>query len=151
MLNAVLTFKRVLVPVDFSELSETVLDYGVGLTDPEGVTIVVHVLEPLPMHFESAFGSFVNTEGLVRIRENAEKLLEDLKKRYSDRKLVTELREGRPQHQVLEAAKDHAAEIIVQGSHGRGGLEALFLGSVAGKILRKAECPVLTVRHPRKK
>ena len=86
-------FGRVLVPLDFSELSDTVLRYGVELTDPEGTTILVHVLEPLPLHFESAFGTFVNTEGLRRIRENAQKLLEESRSRYPEKNLVTELRE----------------------------------------------------------
>ncbi|MFQ5844425.1 MAG: universal stress protein [Planctomycetota bacterium] len=145
----VLLFERVLVPVDFSELSETVLHYGTELTHPDGTTIVVHVLEPLPMHFESAFGTFVNTEGLVRIRENARQLLDELERKHSPRRLVTELREGKPHQQILSAAEEHRADLIVQGSHGRGGLEALFLGSVAAKILRKAACPVLTIRQPR--
>ncbi|MHC4342093.1 MAG: universal stress protein, partial [Planctomycetota bacterium] len=53
-------FDRVLVPLDFSEVSETVLQYGVELTKAGGTTILLHVLEPLPLHFESAFGTFVN-------------------------------------------------------------------------------------------
>ena len=66
-----LQFNRVLVPVDFSELTDTVLRYGVELTAEEGTTVLFHVLEPLPLHFESAFYGFVNTEGLERIRQNA--------------------------------------------------------------------------------
>ena len=144
-------FERVLVPMDFSEVSETVLQYGVELTSDDGVTILLHVLEPLPLHFESAFGSFVNTEGLTRIRENAERLLSESKAKYPGRNFVTELREGKPPHLVLEAARRHDAELIVMGTHGRGGLEDLFLGSVAARVVRKSECPVLTVRGPRVK
>ena len=69
-----LTFERVLVPVDFSELTETVVRYGAELTAAGGTTVLLHVLESLPLHVESAFGPFVNTEGLVRIRENAKNL-----------------------------------------------------------------------------
>ena len=65
-----LAFERVLVPVDFSELSDTVLRLGTELTSATGETVVVHVLESLPLHVESAFGPFVNTEGLERSREN---------------------------------------------------------------------------------
>jgi len=144
-------FERVLVPLDFSEVSETVLQYGVELTTGGGVTILLHVLEPLPLHFESAFGSFVNTEGLARIRENAEDLLKRSRERYPERKFITELREGKPSQIVLDAAKRHDAELIVIGTHGRGGLEDLFLGSVAARVVRKSRCPVLTVRGPRVK
>jgi nucleotide-binding universal stress UspA family protein len=143
-----LQFDRVLVPLDFSELSDTVLRYGVELTRPGGTTIILHVLEPLPMHFESAFGAFVNTEGLVRIRENAERLLLEAKGRYPGRTFVTELREGKAASLLLDAARRHKAQLIVMGTHGRGGLEHLFLGSVAARVVRKARCPVLTVRQP---
>ncbi|MHC4136652.1 MAG: universal stress protein [Planctomycetota bacterium] len=141
-------FERVLVPLDFSELSDTVLRYGVELTREGGTTVLLHVLEPLPLHFESAFGTFVNTEGLMRIRENAEKLLEEAKTRYPDRSFVTELKEGKASALVLDAAKRHGVNLIVMGTHGRGGLEHLFLGSVAARVVRRASCPVLTVREP---
>ena len=141
-------FERVLVPLDFSELSDTVLRYGVELTRPGGTTILLHVLEPLPLHFESAFGTFVNTEGLMRIRENAEKLLEEAKAKYPERDFVTELKEGKASALVLDAAKRHGVDLIVMGTHGRGGLEHLFLGSVAARVVRRASCPVLTVREP---
>jgi nucleotide-binding universal stress UspA family protein len=141
-------FDRVLVPVDFSELSDTVLRYGVELTKDGGTTIVLHVLEPLPLHFETAFGAFVNTEGLMRIRDNALRLLEETKARYPGRNFITELREGKPAPLILDAAHRHQAQLIVMGTHGRGGLEHLFLGSVAARVVRNASCPVLTVRRP---
>jgi len=147
----VLQFERVLVPVDFSELSDTLLQYGVDMTTDDGTTILLHVLEPLPLHFESGYGSFVNTEGLVRIRENAQRLLREATERYPGRKFKTELREGKAAPLVLEAAANHDAQLIVMGTHGRGGLEHLFLGSVAARIVRKATCPVLSVRYPRRK
>jgi universal stress protein A len=141
-------FDKVLVPVDFSELTDTVLRYGVELTKEQGVTIVLHVLEPLPLHFETAFGAFVNTEGLMRIRENALRLLEETKQRYPGHTFVTELREGKAAPLVIDAANRHGAQLIVMGTHGRGGLEHLFLGSVAARVVRNAACPVLTVRRP---
>jgi nucleotide-binding universal stress UspA family protein len=141
-------FDRVLVPVDFSELTDTVLRYGVELTKESGVTIVFHVLEPLPLHFETAFGAFVNTEGLMRIRENALRLLEETRQRHPGRNFITELREGKAAPLIIDAAHRHQAQLIVMGTHGRGGLEHLFLGSVAARVVRNATCPVLTVRRP---
>ena len=144
-------FDRVLIPLDFSELSDTVLRYGVELTAEGGKTILLHVLEPLPMHMESAFGAFVNTEGLARIRENAQDLLSNAVARFPGREFVTELVDGKPDANILDAASRHHAELIVMGTHGRGGIEDLFLGSTAGKVVRKARCPVLTVRTPDKR
>ena len=144
-----LQFDRVLVPVDFSEVTETVLRYGVDLTAEDGTTVLLHVLEPLPLHFESAFGGFVNTEGLERIRENAKRLMEEAKDKFPGRRFITEMGEGKPAGLILEASVRHSVDLIVMGTHGRGGLEDLFLGSVAARIVRKARCPVMTVRGPR--
>ncbi|MHC4957360.1 MAG: universal stress protein [Planctomycetota bacterium] len=141
-------FDRVLVPLDFSELSETVLRYGVELTSEEGTTVLVHVLEPLPLHFESAFGqSFVNTEGLNRVRENAKTLLKSATEQYPGHRFETELLDGKPAANILDAAQRHRTELIVVGTHGRGGIEDFFIGSVAARVVRKARCPVLTVRQ----
>jgi len=142
-----LQFDRVLVPLDFSGLSDTVLQYGVELTREGGTTILLHVLEPLPLHFETTFGSFVNTEGLERIRENARKLLDEAAACYPGRGFVKDLVQGKADAHVLDAAKRHDAQLVVMGTHGRGGLEHLFLGSVAARVVRKAQCPVLTVRQ----
>lgn len=144
----VLQFRRVLVPLDFSTLSETILQYGVDMTKPDGVTTLLHVLEPLPLHFESGFGSFVNTEGFKRIRENAHHLLQNATSHYPGRNFATELAEGKAAPLILDAAARCNAQLIVLGTHGRGGLEHLFLGSVAARIVRKSHCPVLTVRKP---
>ena len=146
-----LEFDRVLVPVDFSEVTETVLRFGVELTAEAGTTVLLHVLEPLPLHFESAFGGFVNTEGLERIRENARQLTEEAMAKFPGRDFVTEMSEGKPAPLILEAAARHRAELIVIGTHGRGGIEDLFLGSVAARVVRKARCPVMTIRGPRTK
>ncbi len=146
-----LEFERVLVPVDFSEITDTVLRFGVELTAAEGTTVLLHVLEPLPLHFESAFGGFVNTEGLERIRENARRLTDEAMAKFPGRSFVAEMSEGKPAPLILEAAARHHAELIVIGTHGRGGIEDLFLGSVAARIVRKARCPVMTIRGPRTK
>ena len=49
---------------------------------------------------------------------------------------------------IVQFAKDHAIDLIVMGTHGRGALEHLLVGSVAERVVRTAPCPVLTVRHP---
>jgi nucleotide-binding universal stress UspA family protein len=59
----------------------------------------------------------------------------------------TMVREGDPWREILEAATDLPADLVVMGTHGRGGFEELLLGSVADKVLRRARCPVLTVCH----
>jgi nucleotide-binding universal stress UspA family protein len=52
---------------------------------------------------------------------------------------------------ILETAREHQADVIVMGTHGRAGLQHLFLGSIAEKVLRQAEVPVVTLRTPAKR
>ena len=56
------------------------------------------------------------------------------------------LLEGVPHEQIVRIAKSRRADLVVMGTHGRSGLAKLFLGSVAGRVVAAAPCPVLTVR-----
>jgi nucleotide-binding universal stress UspA family protein len=53
--------------------------------------------------------------------------------------------------EIIAAAREEEADLIVMGTHGRTGLAHALIGSVAEKVVRKAPCPVLTVRHPKMK
>ena len=60
--------------------------------------------------------------------------------------MTTKIIEGIPQDAIVQEAHDWGADLIVLGTHGVGGFQHLVLGSVTEKVLRKASCPVLTVR-----
>jgi len=55
---------------------------------------------------------------------------------------------GDPASAIVEAAEEENVDLIVLGTHGRTGLTRLLMGSVAENVVRKAKCPVLTVKHP---
>jgi nucleotide-binding universal stress UspA family protein len=59
--------------------------------------------------------------------------------------------EGEPVQAILDAARDSDCDLILVGTHGRSGIKHLLMGSVAEKIVRKATCPVMTVKAPRAK
>ena len=59
-----------------------------------------------------------------------------------------EVREGTPFAEIVRCARDKDIDLIVMGTHGHTGLAHMLLGSVTEKVVRKAPCPVLTVRHP---
>jgi universal stress protein A len=65
-----------------------------------------------------------------------------------DLKMECRLAEGEPAGAILDVARESAADIIVIGSHGRTGLSRLLMGSVAEQVVRRATCPVLTVKSP---
>lgn len=63
---------------------------------------------------------------------------------------ITPLRAiGKPFVEIVRAAKERDADLIVIGTHGRTGLAHMLIGSTAEKVVRMAPCPVLTVKHPR--
>jgi nucleotide-binding universal stress UspA family protein len=81
-------------------------------------------------------------------REEMEKELKGI--RVPDRKVQVErlLEEGDPAAQILRVAQETNCDLIVMGSHGRTGLDRLLMGSVAEQVVRRASCPVLTVKAP---
>ena len=85
---------------------------------------------------------------LVDMKQEAEKALDKLLPEASQLgvRVVRALRMGNPYVEIVQYAEETETDVIVVGTHGRGGLAHLILGSVAEKVVRKAHCPVLTVR-----
>ena len=61
-------------------------------------------------------------------------------------KVIRSTRTGPPFVEIIRYAKEHDVDLLIMGTHGRGGLAHMLLGSVAEKVVRKSPCPVLTVR-----
>ena len=144
-----ITIKRILVPTDFSDQGKTALMYAVAFANQFGAAVdLLHVLEPVP---PGALLSYVSLNDLKKgMQEEAEKHLETLHTEWNDyafpvKRIVVE---GHPFVEIIKHAKESNADMIVMGTHGRGAIAHMLLGSVAEKVVRKASCPVLTVRHP---
>ena len=104
--------------------------------------IVMHVIEPVKMGF-AEFNTYVGPE------EDKGRALEMLRAIKSPAPTVTleyRLLEGDPAGVITETAAETDADLIVMGTHGRTGFTRLIMGSVAEEVLRRAPCPVLTVR-----
>ncbi len=141
--------KRILAPTDFSEYSAGALDYACSLADLFDAEL--HLLHVLELHASSTpvFAGGLALNPLVReSREAAEKALLQV---ASGRKAVRATVIGPPFLEILRYANDNAIDLIVMGTHGRSGLAHVLVGSVAERVVRKASCPVLTVRHPEHK
>jgi universal stress protein A len=143
--------KNILAATDFSPVSDTALQYARELAHAFGANLhVVHVIndfiDALPPVYDPAFGNAQRA-----LREAAREQLHtaattgDLTKGTLAEHLMTA---SSPAAAILECAKDNAIDLIVMGTHGRGGVAHLLLGSVAERVVRTAPCPVLTVRHP---
>jgi len=144
------TMRTIFYATDFSQASERALDEAVGLAQQFGAQIwIVHVIEPV--HYVTG-EEFAAADLYTRLEEaterNAAASMEKLIGRLGNLgvKAETLLLKGTPAEQIVNAAKERNADLIVIGTHGRTGLSKLFMGSVAGKVVSTADCPVLTVR-----
>lgn len=136
---------RVLVPYDASPLADRALRYAFE-TFPDAAVVVLHVVEPFATHSEA--GS-VDIEG--RWWERAEELAQDVLDearavaKECEAGIETDWRYGRLAHTIVEYASEHEINNVVMGSHGRGGLERLLVGSVTETTIRRAPVPVTVV------
>lgn len=148
-----MTIRRVLVATDFSEASNAALTYGRELAGRFGATL--HVLNVV----QEIYVDILGAENYVGIAPDFQQQIEDdararLKELVVDRDqsgpsitpvVVTA---SAPAFVIVGYAREQVIDLIVMGTHGRGGFAHLLLGSVAEQVVRLAPCPVLTVRHP---
>jgi len=133
-----------LVAIDFEEASRQAIDYAKQLAAPLGATLVlVHVYQ-LPVYtypgLEPNILPGFHQEVTVAARGALEQLAADVS---VDRSM---LREGDAAGEILAAARECHASMIIMGTHGRRGLAHALLGSVAEKVIRQSDVPVLTLR-----
>jgi nucleotide-binding universal stress UspA family protein len=139
--------ERILVPVDFSDCSKKALAYAVPFAKQFGAQIViVYVVQPYVPVPEMTAVDFDAI--LARSRQAAESELANLRRSIPDNVGVeTMVRVGRPDFEIVRAADELEADLILLSTHGRTGLGRVFMGSVAEHVTRYAHCPVLTVRE----
>jgi nucleotide-binding universal stress UspA family protein len=142
------TVKKILVPTDFSEASATAVDTAVDFAKVFQAQIeLVHVLvEPtfvLPPPVEMATFPFDLTEIMVRVQRNLESERDRVRAAGVPGEFTT--LSGRAAPEIVAYAKKIGADLIVMGTHGRGGIEHALLGSVAERVVHHSPCPVLVV------
>jgi nucleotide-binding universal stress UspA family protein len=140
---------RILVPTDFSAGSEHAWNEARRLASRLGGELVLlHVLVEAPLYSEGPF-TVKQTRGVFEAaRKWAVKALGEWTSAAEAAGLSARwvLRTGVPYKEIVGAATRERADLIVIGTHGRGGLDRALLGSVADRVIRLATCPVLTVR-----
>jgi nucleotide-binding universal stress UspA family protein len=145
------TIRHILVPIDLSDASGRIVDFARTVSGGASADVhLVHVLEepftatgPYEWHvadtparrerlYERARLSLLKTAGQLR---------------EAGVRTTVEVRSGAAVEEVVKAAVDYGAELIVMGTHGRGGLHQFLTGGVAAEVIRRAPCPVLVVRN----
>lgn len=148
------SYKKILVPVDGSPLSDLAFERAVGLADMiEGSVTVVHVIEPVALNysgFEEA--DMVSSLGLIESEsiKSVKNMLEGYEKTAESEgvDVDTKILHGSIAQEIVQLSSEY--DLVVIGTQGRNMLSSLFLGSVAEKVARHACCPVMLVREFKK-
>ena len=138
---------KILVPLDGSEISEKAVEVAFSLAAPLHAELILMRAVPDLMLTPGAWSTYQVAEILEHEAEAAEKYLQEVAKRWSDKgvQLRMEVRRHDAPDAILELARDLAPTMIVLTTHGRSGLSRMLLGSVAERVVRQAPCPVLTL------
>jgi nucleotide-binding universal stress UspA family protein len=139
-----LALKTILMATDFSPVADQALEYARTLADCLHAELhLVHIVqEPYPIGVEgdvpdvSAF-----RESLLQCAHDHMRALLKATPGATGEVLV-----GHPAARIIESATEHNADLVVMGTHGRGTVKGLLLGSVAAQVVRTAPCPVLSIR-----
>jgi nucleotide-binding universal stress UspA family protein len=140
------SFQRVLVSVDEAPIAAHAADVAIELASGLGAKLAfVHVVDPASVAAPDA--GIPAGELIGQAEQDAKRLLAGFRQRLSvDVTPLEFVRVGTPATEVVHAAAEWPADVIVIGSHGRRGVTRALLGSVAEAVMRQAPCPVLVVR-----
>ena len=143
-------YKRMVVPLDGSEVAEAILPFAEQVAGPlDAEVVLLRVIEP-PSPFEVVASAGVVTPDTFTLRDlDAKTYLSEIERRLSKKGLRIRTRVvlgGLPAEEILAAVQATSADLIAMATHGRGGLGRALFGSVAGAVLRAAAVPVLLIR-----
>ncbi len=145
------SIKSILVPTDFSDYSKAALPYAVDIARKYGAKLyILHIFDEellSPIFFEVGGTA---QEYFERLQDRFEAAVDDFTSGVdmTDVEFEAQLGNGTPFVEIIKFARENGVDLIVMGTHGRTGIAHALLGSVTEKVVRKAPCPVMVVRHP---
>jgi nucleotide-binding universal stress UspA family protein len=145
-----INIQTILVPVDFSDHAEAVIEWAAHLAEEHKSRVVLLHVYHLPVEFQQIEGAYLPADFWTSVKDEAKRQLAIHGDRLRERGLETEeiTREGYPATVIEEEAQQLGADLVVIGSHGRTGLKHILLGSIAERVVQKAPCAVLTIKKP---
>ena len=143
-------YKKVLLCTDFSENADYAFEFAYGIAKrDEGLLYILHVLPDNP---HQAFAErYIGKEDLENIWKSIGEDLYDKYREHYVEKIENEIKfeivtkSGRGDKEILKFAKEENVDIIVMGTHGKTGIEHVFFGSVAEKVIRNSTLPVFII------
>jgi nucleotide-binding universal stress UspA family protein len=145
-----ISLNTILVPSDFSECSDEAVRYGLELARRFDARLhLLHVVQdPVTQPYATDGFSVPLFEAVEDWRAQAEARLRAAVPENDRPRVTVASIVATPFAEILDYAAAHNVDLIVMGTHGRGGVSHMLLGSIAERIVRRAPCPVLTVRRP---
>jgi nucleotide-binding universal stress UspA family protein len=139
-------YDRILVPTDGSTGLQTVIEHATDLAEIHGATL--HGLYVVNTASYASFSMESTWEGIGdMLREEGEEAVGAVESMVDGRVPVeTRVMEGSPSRKIVRYAEQERCDLIIMGTHGRGGIDRLLLGSVAEQVVRSSDVPVLTMR-----
>jgi nucleotide-binding universal stress UspA family protein len=144
-------WKRICCPIDFSDASRAAMEVAADLSRRFGAELVLFHAYPVP-GYTFPDGSVVASPKMLQdLADGAERHLEawrrDAEAAGAARVQAAKVA-GEPAAEIVSFAREQGVDLLVLGTHGRTGLEHALMGSIAERVVRRARCPVLTVRPP---
>ncbi len=143
-----LHIRRILVPIDFSTYSKNALRYAVPMARAFGASLhLVYVVEPTIYPADLGFGQVVLPGVEEELREKGAGELKKLVDREipDTVKATSVVRTGKPHQEIITEAQERNVDLIIVASHGHTGVEHILFGSTAARLVRLADCPVITI------
>jgi len=141
---------NILAPIDFSDYSKNALKYAAEFAKEFNAKLyLVYVVEPMIYPADFSMGQIAIPSTDIDLNTRAEEELTNLAGTIDPGiKVESLIRTGKPFVEIIETAKEKDVDLIIIATHGHTGVEHLLFGSTAEKVVRKAPCPVLTLREP---
>ena len=147
-----ININKILCPIDFSETSDHAVKYAIAMAQAHDAQIIMlHVIAPAiaALPGDQLIPNLPQAD-LLEIEDACQHHLTTVAGNLAELNLdiSTRLVNGIPFLEIIKCAKDDEVDLLVMGTHGHTGLNHILIGSVAEKVVRKACCPVLTIKHP---
>lgn len=142
-------WKRILCPVDFSETARAAMETAIELAARFDAELLLIHAYPIPGYTFPDGSAVASARMLQELADEAARHLDEWRElavKAGAAKVAVDTAVGDPAGEIVRIAADRKVDLVVMGTHGRTGIEHALMGSIAERVVRRAKCPVLTVR-----